>query len=83
MDLLKYCYNSSKIIDFIILFYDKENPKNYQNIGNYEYLIDTLSSEEFQNKLFSNYVEEKLSDGLHKLILYSYYQMGKYEKFKK
>ena len=45
LDLLKDCYNSSKIIDFIILFYDKENPKNYQNIGNYESLIDTLSSE--------------------------------------
>ena len=53
LDLLKDCYNSSKIIDFIILFYDNNDPKNYQNIGNYQHSIDKLSSEEFKINYFS------------------------------
>ena len=58
--------------------YVQVSKEEIEKIEDIDILLGTI-----EKKDILKVVEEKLSDGLHKLILSSYYQMGKYEKFKK
>ena len=93
IDIIQECHDTDSLKGFIkkLLIIIKSN-KSLESIENklqlkqYKTIIDKISLKEFQNefkeKYFNEEEKQKYFNGLHQIILFSYFKMDEFDKFK-